>query len=728
MVHQHMRPAPLAAVCAFTLVAIPVAGPAHARSHRRPGPQLMLVVTPAGRATAPAHPDVNVIVRFAGPAGSTQADPSSFRARLGPRDITADFKPILEQGKQVGVRGVIPHDRLKIGRRRTNHLRLQVRSRAAGAKKRATRQVLRVRFHAVDAADQPPYARILPESQVIYPNLPTVFDGSRSLDPQPDELTYHRNFADGTTSDDIAPEHTYASADQPRVVTLTVSDGQKTGTDTLTMRACPQPQGAAPGTIQVAADRALEFGGVALGAGGTRTIQVTNSATDPASRLTACLGLDGAGFSVSPEQFELGAGESTTVTVTFTPQAAGHASASIALVSGDPNRPLVTLLAHGYGGTAPGPGPTLASMPLFAYVTDITGDRVKGFLPDGTPIAPNLGVHACGTDPNFSFGDACVNNADCATNGGTCQPGSGSGLGIDELCGDGAGGLFMLSEDGFTDPTDADPALAGTLVGVSLDANGNTTGSQILSRLTEDTTHLACDQFAASDGGRVYVAETEGVPSVDTCFRDTEESLIGFRKNNGNPLVVIQRIDAAEGLSQCDDVDQTTHIEISGDGSQFFASFDSGGLWRVRPAPPLEFLDTSYFEDIFRVHPDGSVVFATVKSAPTTATLNLYKVTPEQVTANPLPGPSSSLTPCATFQLPNRKDAPIGFIVGIAVAPPTRGSRDGIVLVNVAGGPSPHVAKNLNLQATVAFSAPADSASCSPIEVINLVRMDALTF
>src|SRR5262249_12184664 len=160
-------------------------------------------------------------------------------------------------------------------------------------------------------------------------------------------------------------------------------------------------------------------------------------------------------------------------------------------------------------------------------------------------------------------------------------------------------------EDGFSDPTDADPALAGTLVGISLDANGNSTGSQILSRLTEDTTHLACDAFSASGGGRVYVPENEGVTLPNSCFRSNEESLIAFRKSNGNPLVVMSRIDAAEGLSECnDDVDQTTHIEVSGDGSQFFASFDSGGLWRVRPSPPLEFLDTSYFEDIFRLHPD----------------------------------------------------------------------------------------------------------------------------
>jgi PKD repeat protein len=689
----------------------------------------MQVLAPAGHVAASAHPDVNVIVRFAGPPGSTLGDPASFRARLGGHDVTDLFKPMLEQGKQVGVRARIPRDRLKIGRR--NRLRLTIRSRTPGTKGRPDRQIVHLHFRAVDADDQPPQAVIVPESEVIFPNLPTGFDASRSFDPESDELTYLWDFGDGSTSSDIAPEHTYTSADQPRTVTLTVSDGQKTSTATLTMRSCPQPDGAAPGVIQVAADAALEFGGVAVGASATRTFQVTNTAIDPTSRLAACIGFDGIGFSISPEQVELGPGETATVTVTFTPEVAGHASASIALVSGDTRRPLVSLLAHGYGGNAPGPGPTLASVPLFYVIGDIAGDMVKGFLPSGAPIAPDLGVHSCGTNPNFSFGDACVDNADCAVNGGTCQPSTGSGLGIDELCGDGVGGLFALSEDGFTDNTDDDPALAGTLVGVTLDANGNTTGSTILSRLTEDTTHLACDTFAAGDGGRVYVAETEGVPPVDTCFRDTKESLIGFRKNNGNPLgnplTVMDRIDAAEGLSDCDDVDQTTHIEVSGDGSQAFASFDSGGLWRIRPSP-LEFFDTSYFEDYFRLAPDGSIVFATVKSAPTTATVNLYRVTPSQVATSPLPGPGAGLTPCASFQLPNRKDAPIGFIVGIAVAPPTRGSRDGTVLVNVAGSTFPPVSKELTLRATIAFSAPADSTTCAPIEVINLERMDALAF
>jgi len=132
--------------------------------------------------------------------------------------------------------------------------------------------------------------------------------------------------------------------------------------------------------------------------------------------------------------------------------------------------------------------------------------------------------------------------------------------------------------------------------------------------------------------------------------------------------------------------------------------------------------------DLARRRPDGSIVFATVKPAPTTATVNLYRVSASQVATSPLPGPGAGLTPCASFQLPNRKDAPIGFVGGIAVAPPTRGSRDGTVLVNVAGPKSTAVSDTLTLRATVAFSAPADSPTCAPIEVVNLERMDALSF
>jgi hypothetical protein len=238
----------------------------------------------------------------------------------------------------------------------------------------------------------------------------------------------------------------------------------------------------------------------------------------------------------------------------------------------------------------------------------------------------------------------------------------------------------------------------------------------------------------------VYIAETRGVPEVGDCFRDTREGLVAIRKSNGVAQTLLPRIDAAEGLSDCDDIDNSTHLEVSADGSQAFASFDSGGLWRLRPSP-LQFLDSSYFEDVFRLHPDGSVVFATVRDGPTQATVSVFKISASQVAAGALP--VNGLPPCATYQLPNNRltgrAGARSRIAGIAVSPPTSGSHDGTILVSVATptlreGNNALCAEmlrrmdNLTVRGTVAFASPADSTSCQAIGLINLEALDYLTF
>lgn len=781
MVPRYMRPGTLA-LCAALLLLF---APADAKRRSR-APQLLQILTPAGRASAPAHPDVNIVVPF-----TSNADPQTFRARLAGRDITERFTPVVEQGKQVGMRASIPHDRLRLGRRRSNRLDVLIREQKGSGKGRRARQIVHLRFRAVEAANQPPVANIEPESEVIFPNVAIGFDARHSFDPELDELTYQWDFGEGAPSTDIAPTYTYTSADEPRTVTLTVSDGQATSTAKVTLRSCTQPDGVPPGVIQVTSDAPLEFGGVPPGASGTRTFEVTNIAADPTSRLAVCIGFEGPGFSVGPERVELGSGESAPVTVTFAPAVTGHAVTTIALVSGATNRPLVSLVAHGYGGNAPGPGPTLGSSPLL-YAGLLPGSTfssvVKGFLPSGAPFTLDNHVSLCTVDVGFSSSDYCAADADCAANGGrcpqsdVCQAGDRQSLPctmasdcpslvplegcpgllryscpdkvatspeLTEMCGDGTGGLYILSEDTFTDPNppEDDYELSGSLMRVTFDANGNTTGRTILARTTEDTTHLACDRFSADAGGRVYIAETRSVPEVGDCFRDTREGFVAIRKSNGGSQTIMSRIDAAEGLSDCDDIDNSSHLEVSADGTQAFASFDFGGLWRIRPSP-LQFLDSSYGEDVFRVHPDGSVVFATVRDGPTTSTVSVYKVTPAQAAAAPLP--FTGLPPCATFQLPNNR--PPGTTsrsthsspAGLAVLPPTLGARDGTILVSVqtsrlTGNPSaPEEANrcedvraridNLTVRGTIAFSSPADSTSCTPIGLVNLETMDQLTF
>ena len=92
------------------------------------------------------------------------------------------------------------------------------------------------------------------------------------------------------------------------------------------------------------------------------------------------------------------------------------------------------------------------------------------------------------------------------------------------------------------------------------------------------------------------------------------------------------------------------------------------------------------------------------------------------------------LAPCGTFELPDNQGL-VGnrsLVAGLGVSPSSSGSRDGTVLVSVAtpdltdiGGAR---ANNLSVRGTIAFSSPADSASCTPLGIINLERMDQLTF
>ena len=127
-------------------------------------------------------------------------------------------------------------NRIRIGRRRTNRLHVLIKAKDDGRKGRTPRQIVHLRFRAVEAANQPPVATIVPESEVIFPDVALGFDAEHSFDPELDALTYLWDFGEGATSTDIAPTNTYASADQPRTVTLTVSDGQATGTASITLR------------------------------------------------------------------------------------------------------------------------------------------------------------------------------------------------------------------------------------------------------------------------------------------------------------------------------------------------------------------------------------------------------------------------------------------------------------------------------------------------------------
>src|SRR5262249_35239151 len=414
---------------------------AGARPRRPSGtPALVQVITPAPGATLPAHPGVNVIVMF--PAGV----PGSVRARLNAREVTTAFEPITDHGTQVGLRGVLRHDELRLGPHRTNRLKLLIHARQADARGRTARQLVHVRFHAEEMPNKPPVATIVADSRILRPGIVVHFDGSQSFDPESDALTYQWDFGDGSSpSTDVTPTHTYASADSSRTVRLTVSDGQLTADATLTLLSCSLPGGHTPGTLAIGADAALEFGAVAPGASATRTVDVQNTSVDPNSALAVCVAVDDPGFTVTPTRLDLGAQEHGTFTVTFAPTAPGHAAATIALAASASNRSFVSLLGHGYGGSAPGAGPTSASTAVFYAPTFAAASIVKGFLLDGTPIAPDSGVYACAG--GSGTGDTCVVDADCAANGGTRPQSASRPFHLAGPCRGGAGGPHLLRHD-----------------------------------------------------------------------------------------------------------------------------------------------------------------------------------------------------------------------------------------------------------------------------------------
>src|SRR5262249_26100396 len=308
--------------------------------------------------------------------------------------------------------------------------RLVVEGKRNGSQGRVPRQIVRIRFHAEDRPNQPPTAILDPGSKIIIPGFSIDFDGAQSFDPEGDELTYAWDFGDGATSTDVDPSHAYASDNNPVTVRLAVSDGQDTGTAAATLNACPYPSGDfQPGVPQVtpvprldfgSGSTGLEFGAVAPGSTGTLTFTVKNTGQDMVdpttgqpkpSLLAVCLAAEGSSFSLNPttnnQPITLGAGQSLDVTVTFAPTAGRHDPATIAVVTPKSPRQFTAFLTHGYGGSAPGPGPTM--MDQVVLYTDNFG-QVRGFLPNGTPVNPDTSVYTCVVNGQ-NEGDICTSDA-----------------------------------------------------------------------------------------------------------------------------------------------------------------------------------------------------------------------------------------------------------------------------------------------------------------------------
>ena len=213
--------------------------PSLADARRKQGNELLRVLVPAVPAAAAAHPFVNLVIGF-----GEEADRSTFRARLGGIDITQLFLPLPDDGPNPRMRAEVGPTLIRVNRRRSNRLRLEVRSLPRGSGRRA-RDIDRVRFRAEEAENQPPSARLV-APDVIIPDVPLEFSGARSDDPEGDLITHHWDFGDGTTSTEARPTHTFTGSETDVTVRLTVGDGQATATEEATLLALPPSIPAAP--------------------------------------------------------------------------------------------------------------------------------------------------------------------------------------------------------------------------------------------------------------------------------------------------------------------------------------------------------------------------------------------------------------------------------------------------------------------------------------------------
>jgi len=160
---------------------------------------------------------------------------------------------------------------------------------------------------------------------------------------------------------------------------------------------------------------------------------------------------------------------------------------------------------------------------------------------------------------------------------------------------------------------------------------------------------MACDGVPAASGGQIYIAEYRAVSGPPDCFRDAKEALVARRKGTGAETVLVDRIDAAEGLAPCDDYDPADDLQVTRDGAAVFVALP-GGIYRIRPTTLLM---TPDIDDVFQVHPDGSVLVVTATDQGPTGLLRLYKVSPG-VAINGAPH-LDELTPCATIEVPNNR-------------------------------------------------------------------------
>lgn len=111
----------------------------------------------------------------------------------------------------------------------------------------------------------------------------------------------------------------------------------------------------------------LAFGDVTVGTSSTRSFAISNTGN---AALTGTVSLASAQYSITPASFNVAAGGSVSVTVTFSPTAVAQANSSVTVSSNDIATPTVAVAVTGSGVAAPAPNIALSPAALaFGTIT-----------------------------------------------------------------------------------------------------------------------------------------------------------------------------------------------------------------------------------------------------------------------------------------------------------------------------------------------------------------------
>jgi hypothetical protein len=724
-----------AVIAAAAVVIGATAGLAARRPPRVDREPLLRVIAPSPDSTAKAHPFVNVRVGFGRASNGLAADPATFRARVGRRNVTAEFVDVLDDGVVIGKRAALSSPPLKVDRG-SNTLRLRVRSLVVpGTSRRRLADTDRVRFRAADGPNQPPQPHFTVDPDLITPDDTMTFSAAASFDPDGDLLTYEWDLGDGTIVTGEVVEHVY-STNEPVVVELRASDGETVATTSRDLGVVPVVDpGRTPGTLRLAAPANLDFGAVDLASEGvTRTFTVQNTSAAAASQLRFTVTVDDptAAFAADcppTEPCEIGPLGQQEVTVGFRPAAAGHAQAVLTVLATASNRAQIKLVSHGYGGA--GPVPWGAADPVFYF--DLAS-QVAAVQTDGTAVAIDSGTAACegGTTPTYP----CITDADCA-GGGTCPqrrcvggtqhnapcaslqdcPSGRCGQSFDpfDLCADGTGAVFLLNDFIHADPNvDHDPALSGTILRAGLDGARHIVTNEV----SGGSTVLGCDR---SPTGRVTWAQYD-IAGIE--LDEEREKLVDIRKTGSGLRTIFDDISKVLGF-----IDEEGFVEFepsnalrrTADGSAVYVA-NFNGLYRVFPEPRQV---TPDIDGAFALFPDGSILATALTDDSSQATIRVYKLDPAAAATGPLQ--IRDLIPWATVAIPNNR-GPCGSLFCLVTVINGAGvdSAGNVFLNVVSGGALGIVPAQLRVQGTLRI-APSGSVGIST-GLVNLDIFDNLTF